>query len=276
MERYLQRSRLGSALDDLGLRSVIALGAMVWFCWLWGIGMPALIAGSALGILGQMTLSRYRRYSVGRREQQLRQSLGGEMLLEDMVLSSEKQAHMRAAMLLAMKYPLTIIKVEEDGALCRSGGRLLIVYCVRRSEADEATAEDALRVQRACRHHLAERGVLCLPCREGKRLLSAVEKSAVPLRIIPRETMLTLAGRASPATDEQLVALGKRKERPTPGKQLWATALHRDRAGRYMFYAMAMLTIYILTGIRWYPLPGLLLALLGAVSHYHAGREEPL
>lgn len=276
MERYLHRSRLGSMMDDLGLRSVIALGAMVWFCVLWGIGMPALLAGGALGTLGQMALTRYRLYSVGRREMQLRERLGGEMLLEDMVLSSARQAHMRAAMLLAMKYPLTILSVEEDGALCRSGGELLMVHCVRRSEGDEATAEDALRVQRACRRHLAERGVLCLPCREGQRLMAAVDKSAVPLRIIPRATLLTLAGRASPATDEQLVALGKRRDRPTPGRQLWATALHRDRAGRYMFYAMALLTIYILTGIRWYPLPGLLLALLGAISHYHAGREEPL
>lgn len=276
MERYLRRGKLGSVLDDLGLRTVIALAAWCWFSWLWGIGVPSLLAGLALGVLGQMTLTRYRRHTVSRREEALRRALGGEMLLEEMMLAPARQAHLRSAMLLAQRYPLVIESVSDEGAQCRYDGKLLLVTCIRRAPESEAAAEDALQAQRACRRILADRVILCLTCRDGGSLNAFAERSAVPIRIIRRETMLRLAGQASPATDEQLIALGKRKKRPGSGSVLWATVLHRDRAGRYMFYGTAMLLIYILTGIRWYPLPGMLLLCLGACSRYGAKRAEPL
>ena len=81
MEQYLRRRRLGSMMDEMGLRALIALGSVMWFVWLWGLGMPSLLAGLALGLMGQMALTRWRRRVVNRREQTLRKQLGGEMLL---------------------------------------------------------------------------------------------------------------------------------------------------------------------------------------------------
>ena len=34
MEQYLRRKRLGGLMDDLGLRLLIALAAVMWFVWL--------------------------------------------------------------------------------------------------------------------------------------------------------------------------------------------------------------------------------------------------
>ena len=276
MENYLRKGKVGSTLDDLGLRTVIALAAFVWFAWLWGVGMPAVLAGTALGMLGQMALTRYRRHSVSRQEDALRRRLGGEMLLEELVLSPGRQAHLRAAMLLGQRYALTLEQVHEDGVLCRYQGKLLLVSCLRRAPGSEASAEDALHYQRACRRMLAERSVLCLTCGCSKGLQVFAERAAVPLRIISRETMLALAGQASPATDEQLVELGRRKKRPGSIDALRKTVLRREKAGRYMFYGTVMLMIYILTGAGWYPLPGMLLVGLGACSRCGAGREETL
>ena len=132
MEQYLRRRRLGSVMDEIGLRALIALGSVLWFVWLWGLGMPALLAGLALGLMGQMALTRWRRRVVERREQALRKQLGGEMLLEDMLLQTPRRAHFQAAMLLGQRYPLRMERVTEEGMLCQSGGERLLVSCLRR------------------------------------------------------------------------------------------------------------------------------------------------
>ena len=276
MEKYLRRGKIGGWMDDLGLRGLIVLAAFLWFAWLWGVGMPSLLAGLALGLLGQMTLTRYRQHTVMRREKALRHSLGGEMLLEEMLYISPQKAHMQAALLLAQKYPLTLESMAEDGARCRYQGKLLLVHCLQRTAGTEAMAEDALQLMRAARRELADKVILCLMCKASSGLRAYAECSAIPIRIISRETMQALAGQARPATDEQLVELGKRKKSPGTLAKLRAAVLHKDRAGRYMFYGTAMLMIYILTGAAWYAVPGALTVCLGACSRYASRGKETL
>ncbi len=276
MERYLRRKRLGSVLDEMGLRALIALGTVMWFVWLWGLGMPALLAGLALGLMGQMALTRWRRRAVEKRERALRRQLGGEMLLEDMLLQPPRRAHFQAAMLLGQRYPLRMERVTEEGMLCQSGEERLLVSCLRKPPEREAAPEDLLAFQRAARAHGVRRRVLCLTCQCSAAARAWAETSAIPVRIISRETMLTLAGQASPATDAQLIALGRRRNRPVPGGTVLRTILERGKAGRYMFYGTAMVVLYILTGLKWYPLPGLALVLLAVTSRYLAREKETL
>ena len=276
MEQYLRRKRLSSVMDEMGLRALIALGTVMWFVHLWGLGMPALLAGLALGLMGQMALTRWRRRAVDRREQALRCQLGGEMLLEDMLLQPPRRAHFQAAMLLGQRYPLRLERVTEEGMLCQSGGERLLVCCLRKPPESEASPEDLLAVQRACKAHGASRCVLCLTCRCSAAARAWAETSAVPVRIISRETMLALAGQASPATDAQLISLGQRRNRPVPGGRVLRTILDRGKAGRYMFYGTAMVLLYVVTGLKWYPLPGLALVLLAVTSRHLAREPETL
>ncbi|MGN0970833.1 MAG: hypothetical protein ACI4OY_02685 [Aristaeellaceae bacterium] len=276
MEQYLRRKRPGSVMDEIGLRLLIALGAVMWFVWLWGLGMPALLAGLALGLMGQMALTRWRRRVVDRREQALRKQLGGEMLLEDMLLLPPRRAHFQAAVLLGQRYPLRMERVTEEGMLCQSGGERLLVSCLLRPPACEASPEDLLACQRAARAHGAKRCVLCLTCKCSAAARAWAETSAIPVRIISRETMLILAGQANPATDAQLVSLGKRKNRPGSGGGVLRTILDRGKAGRYMFYGTAMVLLYVVTGLKWYALPGLALVLLAVTSRYLAREPEEL
>ena len=276
MERYLRRKRLGGVLDEMGLRALIALGTVMWFVWLWGLGMPALLAGLALGLMGQMALTRWRRRAVEKRERALRRQLGGEMLLEDMLLQPPRRAHFQAAMLLGQRYPLRMERVTEDGMLCLSGEERLLVSCLLRPPECEANPGDLLAFQRAARAHGVRRCVLCLTCQCSAAARAWAETSAIPVRIISRETMLALAGQASPATDEQLIALGQRRNRPGPGGSVLRTILDRSKAGRYMFYGTAMVVLYVLTGLKWYPLPGLALVLLAVTSRYLAREKETL
>ncbi|MGN0779713.1 MAG: hypothetical protein ACI4MJ_11225 [Aristaeellaceae bacterium] len=274
MEQYLRRKRLGSTVDEWGLRALIALAATMWFVWLWGLGMPALLAGVALGMMGQMALTRWRRRTLAHREKALRQQLGGELLLEDMLLLPPRRAHFQAAMLLGQQYPLAMERVTDEGMLCRSGGERLLVACLRKPSGSEATPEELLACQRACRLFQASRCVLCLTCGCSAAARAWAETSAVPVRIISRDTMLTLAGQANPATDAQLIALGQRKKRP--GGSVLRTILDKGKVGRYMFYGTAMTLLYVLTGVRWYPLPGLAMVLLAVISRYADRERETL
>ena len=72
MERYLRRNRLAETLDGLGLRALFFLLATGWFIWLWGLNVPALLAGAALGILLCTARREWRKRTVHRREKALR------------------------------------------------------------------------------------------------------------------------------------------------------------------------------------------------------------
>ncbi len=108
MERYLMRNRLSEILDGLGLRALLFVLATGWFTWLWGLNMPALLAGAALGTLLCTARREWRKRTVHRREKALRSRLGAELMLEDMLMAEPKEAHFRAALLLAEKWPITL------------------------------------------------------------------------------------------------------------------------------------------------------------------------
>ena len=43
-----------------------------------------------------------------------------------------------------------------------------------------------------------------------------------------------------------------------------------------MFYGTAMVLLYVVTGLKWYPMPGLALVLLAVISRYLAREPEEL
>jgi len=271
MEQYLRKKRFGSWLDGAALRLVIMLAGIGWFVYLWGTGLPALLAGTALGMMGQMMLTRWRQATLSRREETLRRRLGAELMLEDMLLSPARQAHFQAALLLGEKYPLEMLRVTDDGMLCRSGEETLLISCIRMPAEGELSAGDLAACQRACRAQGAARGVLCPLGKVSPKVLARAETGRIPLRIIRREELLALAGQCSPATDEQLVALGRRRRRPDNASGALQIILQREKAGRYMLYGVTLMALYIITGVRFYPVPGSLCMTLSALCRCHQG-----
>lgn len=276
MEQYLRKNRFGTWMDSLGLRAAIQLAAVGWFVWLWGLALPSLTAGMALGVLGQMALTLYRRCTVVKRERALRSRLGGEMMLEDMLLAPARQAHFQAALLLGEKYPLTMLRVTDEGVLCRCRGETLLIACLRMPPEAELSTGDLAACQRACMEHGAARGVICPLGKVTPKITARAEEGRVPLRIIRRETLLTLAGQCSPATDAQLIELGQRKRRHAASGTLMQGLLRRDKAERYMFYGAALMILYILTGAIMYPVPGAVCLALGVLSRCGSGEENVL
>lgn len=273
LEQFLHKNRLGSRLDQAGLRLLIALAGLGWFLWLWGATPPALLAGLALGLQGQMLLTAWRRRTVTRREAALRRRLGGELLLEEMMLSPARQAHFQAAMLLGRQYPLTMLRMTDDGMLCRAGEETLLISCLRMPPGGSLSEGDLVAGQRACRLHGAARGVLCPLGSTPPRIAARAEMGRIPLRIIRREQLLGLAGQFAPATDAQLVELGRRRRREK-GASAAQVILAPEKAGRYFLYGLAMLALNGVTASGFYLIAGGTCLALGTVSRCR-GREAP-
>ncbi len=270
---YLRRNRLSAAMDALGMSSLLYLLAAGWFIWLWGLNMPAMIAALALGTLLCTARVKWRRHTFDRREKTLRSRIGAELLLEDLLLSDAKDAHLRMAQLLSNRWPIVIAGADGDGAVCRQGQETLLVQCVRMPPEGELGVGDLLAAQRAARRLNADRAVLCVLGKVSPKTAARAEEAVLPLRIVRREMLLTLAGCVAPATDAQLVALGRRKRRMAGQGSAVQRIFQREKARRYHLYGLMMLLLYVLTDVRIYAVPGMVCLTMSVLSRW--GRPAP-
>ena len=275
MEQYLRRNRLSEALDALGMAVLLYLLATGWFVWLWGLSLPSILAGAALGLLLWLARGQWRKRHVHRREKALRSRIGGELMLETMLLAEAREAHFHAAVLLAEKWPITMQSVKEEGVLCRQGEERLLIQCIRMPADGDLSVGDLLAAQRAAKRVGADRAILCVLGKVSAKVAARAEEAAVPLRIIPRDTLLSLAGRYAPATDEQLIELGKRR-RPLQRGNIARLVFRRDKAKRYHLYGLGMLVVYVLTGTRLYAVPGMVCLTMAVMCRWGCKTPEQL
>lgn len=266
MERYLRRNRLSEWLDGLGLCCLLFFLACLWFTWLWGLSAASLLAGAALGLLLCMARRQWRKRTVTHRERSLRAGLGAELMLESMLMAEAKEAHLKAALLLQERWPLVMQEATADGVLCHQGDETLLIQCVRIPAEGELGMGDLLSAQRAAKRHRAERAVLCVLGKATPKVCARAETALIPLRIIHRDTLLTLAGQLAPATDEQLVELGRRRRRTNQQEGLTRQIFRQEKARRYHLYGVLLLLLYLLLGSRLNALAGMLCLTLGTLS----------
>ena len=154
METGFKRNLLAELLDSVGRGVLLMALGIGWFVFLWGLNLPALLAGIALGTLLLLLRRLYRQTTLVRRETALRCRIGGELLLEKMLLSEAKEAHFQAALLLEEKWPLRMQRITADGALCRQekpsgGAETLLVQCVRMPPEGELSIGQLVEAHRA-------------------------------------------------------------------------------------------------------------------------------
>ena len=274
MQEYLHRTRLSSLMDGIGFHFAALTCGIMWFALLWGLRLSAVTAGLSLYALILLIRSRTRDSRVKRKEKQLRERIGGELALERLLLSPREQANFEAAMLLSLRAPLTLLRTGEEGTLCSLRGEKLLISFVQSPQCDTIQPGQVLALQRGVRRMKAQSGVLCAPCGISQKAKDQAEES-VPVRFIDREKLIRLFGRVNPATDEQLVALGRRKKsRPAVG---WLrVVLDRQRARRYFCYGGLLLLMYQFTHLIYYALPGLICVCLAAVSRCFPGNDPIL
>lgn len=274
MQEYLQKTRLGAMADRWGGILLMLLGSVLFFLLLWGMRLTAIVAGAAAFAMLLILRRKTRQSRLMRREKLLRARIGGELKMEEWLLAPPRRAHFEAALLLSGVHAnLTLNRAGEEGVLCAMDGETLLIACARRHAESELSADDVAAFQRACLKSKASRGALCAV---GKTSSFAREQAALPPRItlIGRARMIALAGAACPATDAQLVALGRRKREKKPLRELLRAVLDRRRAPKYLLYGLLLLCMYILTGAKYYPIPGCLCVMLMAVCRLHAEKTD--
>ena len=255
MQEYLHHSRLGSILDGFGFH-FLALGvSFLWFLLLWGLRLSSVSAGLALYGMILLLRRKARDDRLARREKEMRAAIGGELALERLLLAQKERAHFETAVLLSMASPLTLLQTGGEGVLCSIKGKKVLVSFLQRPVSAAAEADHVLALQRDILSLRADRGLLCVPCGISPKAREQAQAQP-PVSFLSREEMIALFGRANPATDAQLVELGRRKKAPRPARWLYLV-LDRRRAKRYACYGALLLLMHQLTGFFFYAPAGL-------------------
>ena len=272
MQEYLHHSRLGSILDGIGFH-FLALGvSFLWFLLLWGLRLSSVLAGLALYGMILLLRRKVRDDHLARREKQMRAAIGGELALERLLLTQKERAHFETAVLLSVNHPLVLLQTGGEGVLCDLKGKKVLVSFLQRHDSASVEADHVLSMQRDIRLLHADRGLLCVPCGISAKAREQAQAQP-PVSFLSREEMIALFGRVNPATDAQLVALGRRKKAPRPARIL-RLVLDRRRAKRYACYGALLLLMHQFTGFFFYAPAGLLCVGLAAACRCVRERND--
>ena len=275
MQEYLQRSRFGEAMDALGSRILLFFLCMGWFLFLWGFRLPSLTAGLALFGLLMLMEKKSRDARLARREKRLRMRLGGELFLEKLLMEPASRAHFEAAAVFSAAYPLTLLRSGEQGVFCTLRKENVLFSFLQLPASAQVNAAHVLSHQRAAREAGAGRLILCAPCKIAPDALRQAE-TQLPVTFLDRSMLIDHLGAACPATDIQLVELGKRKRTPFSFSCLLSLIFSGERARRYVMYGTLLLLLYFLTHLMYYGLPAMLCFFLAAGCRCFSQHKEIL
>lgn len=273
MQDFLQKSPVRELMDELGFLLLSGALSIVWFIFLWGVTLPSLLSGAALWALVLLLRRKSRDGRLRRREAALRRAIGGELALEELLLLPPAEAHGKAAALLEKRCHLTILHPADGGVLCSLRGETVLLSFCQLPVSCAVDARQVLVLQRAVRTAQARRGILCAPC-EITPAATAQAGGEIPVTFLGRDALISLFGSERPATDRQLVALGKRRKRHP---SVWLPMiLNPRRALRYLGYGALLIAMHLLTGLAYYAVPGAICLLLSAACRCLQPREEIL
>jgi len=277
---FEQKSRLGSVLDRLATRLLALALCFLWFYRLWGMAAPALLAGGALCALLWRTLALWQRRALARKEAMLRAHIGGTLALERLLTVQPVEAARQAADWLASLYDLDVLGDAADGVLLRYGQETLYLLCLQGHPQQHTDAGAVLAAGRArslvSQADRADRCVLCATGAFTQEALDTADSLEPPVRLIDGDTLRKLAGRLSPATDGQLVAMGRRQRKPFAWASLRQTMFSPQKTRRYAAYGTGLLAFFILTGQVHYLIPSGLCWGLAMVSQRGKHRNVKL
>ncbi len=272
MEKYKQKSQLALALDKL-LEHVLILAAGVgWFVFLWGISLPALLAGLSLGFLFSQGLRLFQKMTVQKREEQMRRQIGGELALDKLLLRPSRHAAFQAAMWLLSKAPLELIKTTPSSVICKWKEEKVLVRLVAQHKSIPVSVQQIIDAHKESLEHQSDRCVICLTAPVSKDAKAYAETNR--LRLVQREEMIRLAGACTPATDAELSELGKYRKKRVSWREWVNHVLAPKRAKQYFFYGLGLAGLYFLTGLWYYPIPSILCLALCILCRLYHPKEE--
>lgn len=270
MESYRPKTALASAADHL-LRVLLAWAAGVgWFVALWGLCLPALTAGTALGGLFWLCARLLGKKQVQKKEAALRQTLGGELALEKLLLASPDEAAFQCVQWLQARTRLQI----ESGGLGMWDGETVLFRLFAQHPGTEISSQQVSETIRKARQTQVQRILLCTTAPLSSAACRLAETAEPSLRLVGREELIQLAGACCPATDEDLCRLKQCKPKRRSAREWLKIILHPSRAKRYFWYGVGLAALTLATGQRFYPIPAAVCLLLFAGCKIYAARHR--
>lgn len=270
MESYRPKTALASAADHL-LRVLLAWAAGVgWFVALWGLCLPALTAGTALGGLFWLCARLLGKKQVQKKEAALRQTLGGELALEKLLLASPDEAAFQCVQWLQAR---TRLQIESGGLGMWDGETVLFRLFAQHPGTEISSQQVSETIRKACQAQV-QRILLCTTAPLSSAACRLAETAEPSLRLVGREELIQLAGACCPATDEDLCRLKQRKPKRRSAREWLKIILHPSRAKRYFWYGIGLAALTLATGQRFYPIPAAVCLLLFAGCKIYAARHR--
>lgn len=255
MQKYRPKTPVAEVSDRL-LRAGITCGLGVgWFVALWGLSLPALSAGIALGVLLWLCVRQYSKQATRKREEQMRRMIGGELALNRLLMEPPRKAAFQCALWLAPKYPLVMQKAVEWGVIGLLDEKKTCIRLIAQHPAQKITAQQMVECAREARERQMDQTLLCLTAPAEAEALAYAAGLDPPMRVIERAELMELAGYAHPATDEDLRSIGRQKRTRRSAKEWLAVVLDASRARRYFWYGIGLSAFALWTESRFYPFP---------------------
>ncbi len=273
MEKYQQKTPLAAAADKLLWRLLAAGLGIGWFVFLWGLSLPALAAGLALGCLLWLCVRRFEKMSLQKKEQQMRRAIGGELAVDKLLLLPSRHAAFQAALWLGPKATLEMIKTTEWGVLCKHKEAIVLVRLIAQHKSLPISIQQIIDAHKESLEHHAKRCIICLTAAPSREATAYAETCEPKLILVSREEMIRLAGACTPATDEDLRGLGSRKG-PVSWRRWMEHVLAPRRAKHYFLYGLVLAGLYFLTGLWYYPIPAVICLLLCIFCRLYKPKKE--
>lgn len=265
----LRPKTLTAEIADHFLRILLASGAgIAWFVFLWGLSLPALCAGLALGAMLWLCARQFSKSATQKREVQMRRMIGGELALDRLLLEQPRKAAFQCALWLAPRYPLVMQNVVDWSVIGTLNERKTCIRLIARHKSQQINAQQIVECAREARKRSLDQTLLCLTAPVSSEALSYAAALDPPMRIIRREELMELAGYAHPATDEDLRLIGRQKKTRRSAQEWLAVVLDASRARTYFWYAAGLWMFALLTGSRYYPFPAAACSLLYAACKF--------
>jgi len=258
MQKYRPKTPVAEVSDRLLRAGLAGSAGVAWFVFLWGLSLPALFAGLALGVMLWLCVRQFSKQAMRKREKQMRRMIGGELALNRLLLEPPRKAAFQCALWLAPRYPLVMQKAVEWGVIGQLEGKKTCIRLIACHESQKITAQQVVECAREARERQMEQTLLCLTASASADALSYAASLDPPMKIIQRGELIELAGYAHPATDEDLRMIGRQKRTRRSAKEWLAVVLDASRARRYLWYGMGLGFLALSTGSSYYPVPAVL------------------
>ena len=274
MQKYRPKKPL-AALADKILRLLITCGAGVgWFVFLWGLNFASLTAGIALGGLLWLCARQFGKRSTQKREMQMRRIIGGELALERLLLFSPKQAGFQTSLWISKRFSLVMNQAVDWGVTGMLDGQPTLIRLIAQHQSIPVNVQQMICAAREMHQYGMKCCIICSTSTLTKEALSFAAQFEPPMQIISRDELIQFAGLHSPATDEDLLKLGRKKRRRRTPKEWAAVILAPNRARRYFWYGIGLSILALLTGQFFYPLPAAACMLLFVLCKYRSFRQR--